>query len=162
MKDIPVTLNRTARYFYLRFIRIRRDPSEIARGLAIGVFSGMTPFLGFHILMALALAMLLKGNKFMALIGTWVANPLTFSFIYYLDYKVGRWVLGGETESFMPLSLEPLEILHAGWKLLLPMSVGSLILGLLAAALTYLLSNPMIRMIQGRLHKGKSHVSTGD
>jgi uncharacterized protein (DUF2062 family) len=122
----------------------------------------MTPFLGFHILMALALAMLLKGNKFMALIGTWVANPLTFSFIYYLDYKVGRWVLGGETESFMPLSLEPLEILHVGWKLLLPMSVGSLILGLLAAALTYLLSNPMIRMIQGRLHKGKSHVSTGD
>jgi uncharacterized protein (DUF2062 family) len=155
MRDYLVTLKRTARYLFLRFIRIRRDPSEIARGLAIGVFAGMSPFLGFHIIIAVVLAMLFKGNKIMALIGTGVGNPLTFSFIFYLDYKVGRWVLGGTTESFKPLSLDPLEILHASWKILFPMSLGSLILGLLAATLAYFLSNPLVRFIQERIHKGK-------
>ncbi|MEK6775507.1 MAG: DUF2062 domain-containing protein [bacterium] len=143
-----MTLQRSARYLYLRLIRMRSNPKEIARGLAIGVFVGITPFIGFHMLLAVALAMLLKGNKFMALIGTWVANPLTFSFIFFLDYKVGRWILGDGPKILKLSSTHPLDVLHMSWKILLPMSLGSLLIGLAAAVLAYFLSNPLIAGIK--------------
>ncbi len=148
-----MTLQRTVRYLYLRLIRIRSNPQEIARGLAIGVFVGITPFIGFHMLLAVALAVLLKGNKFMALLGTWVGNPLTFSFIFFLDYKVGRWILGGGPKILKLSSVRPLDILHLSWKILLPMSVGSLLLGLAAAVLAYFLSNPLIAGIKEWIRK---------
>ncbi len=152
-----MSLNRTVRYVFLRFFRIRRDSREIARGLAIGVFVGMTPFLGFHMVLAVSLAMFLKGNKFMALLGTWVGNPLTFSFIFFLDYRIGRWMLGGDPNAWRPLSLHPVEILHASWNILFPMSVGSLLLGLAVAVPAYFLSNPLVRGIQYWARQRKLH-----
>jgi len=148
-----VTLQRTVRYLYLRLIRIRSSPQEIARGLAIGVFVGITPFIGIHMILAVALAVLLKGNKFMALLGTWVGNPLTFSFIFFLDYKVGRWILGGGPGTLKLSSTHPLDILHLSWKLLFPRSVGGLVIGLTSAILAYFLSNPIIAWIKDRIQQ---------
>ncbi len=139
-------LQRTVRYLYLRFIRIRRDPREIARGLAIGVFVGFSPFFGFHMILALALAALLKGSKFAAVLGTWVWNP----FLLLLEYKVGCWVLGIGPGHLRPLSLEPREILNASWNVLFPLSIGSFLLGLSAALPAYFLSNAVVRRMQER------------
>jgi uncharacterized protein (DUF2062 family) len=108
----------------------------------------MTPFLGFHIVLAVVLAILLKGNKFMALLGTSIGNPFTFSFIFMLDYKVGRWILGGDTANLRPVSFHPSQILESGWNILLPMSIGGLIVGLAAAILAYYISNPLVRGVQ--------------
>ena len=33
---------RAARYYYLRFIRLQGDPHTLARGVAIGLFIGVT------------------------------------------------------------------------------------------------------------------------
>jgi len=35
---------RTARYYYLKFIRLKGDPAMLARGVAVGVFIGITPY----------------------------------------------------------------------------------------------------------------------
>ena len=104
--------------------------------------------------MALALAMLLKGNKFMALLGTWIGNPFTFSFIAYLDYKTGLWILGRAQGTIKPLSLNPSHILETGWNILFPMTIGGFLIGGLAATLAYFISNPMVRRIQQWSHKG--------
>lgn len=149
-----MTLERTLRYLYLRFIRFRKDPQEVARGLAIGVFVGLSPFFGFHMIAAVALAALLKGNKFMAVFGSWIGNPLTFSFILFTDYKVGRWVLGGHPEALKSISWHPFEVLHASWNILFPMSVGGALVGLLAGVAAYFLSNPLVRWIQEMIRRG--------
>lgn len=151
-----MTLERSVRYFYLRFLRMRKDPTEVARGLAVGVFVGLSPFFGFHMVAAVALAALLKGNKFIAILGTWIGNPLTFSFILFMDFKIGSWILGGAPEALKPVLWHPFEILHAGWNILFPMSIGGLLAGLLAGFLAYAVSNPLIRGIKTWMRKDKS------
>ena len=42
----------------LRLLRIRKSPDEIAKGLALGVFIGMTPTFGFQMVIAIFFALL--------------------------------------------------------------------------------------------------------
>ncbi len=143
-------LERTLRYLYLRFIRIRREPEEMARGLAVGVFAGLTPLLGFHMLLAVALALVFRGNKFMALLSSWIGNPVTLSFVFLLEYRIGRWILGAGPAGVQKLSLNPEKILQTSWSVFYPTMLGSVLLGLVAAIAVYVASVPLIRAAQRR------------
>jgi len=147
-----VTFARSLRYLYLHFVRYRREPAELARGMAIGVFVGFTPLLGFHMVLAVTLSMFFEGNKIMAALATWIGNPLTLPFIFPLEYLVGHWLLGGGALNLRGLSRTPSAILHTSWNLLLPLSVGSLVLGSAAAVVAYFLTAPLFRFLQER-HK---------
>ena len=70
-------LGRPFRYLYLRFIRLRGTAEEVARGMALGVFIGLTPTMGIQMPLAFFFAMLLKENKIAAVIGVWISNPMT-------------------------------------------------------------------------------------
>ena len=84
---------RAAKYYYLRFLRLRGKPGELARGVAIGIFVGITPTIPFHTILALILAMILRGSKIAALLSTvLVSNPLTFVPQYYLAFRIGNWL----------------------------------------------------------------------
>ena len=65
---------RTIRYYYLKFIRLKGDPSSLARGVAVGTFIGITPTIPFHTVMTLALAFLLRGSKVAALLATVIVS----------------------------------------------------------------------------------------
>ena len=71
------------------FLQQNGSPFFNAKGLAIGVFSGCFPFFGLQTLIGLFLAKLFKANLFLAAIGTWISNPLTYIPLYYFNYKVG-------------------------------------------------------------------------
>lgn len=82
------------RYYYLRFIRLQGDPREIARGVAIGVFIGITPTIPLHTVLILAFALLLRAGKIAGLLASCVvSNPLTFFFQYYFSWRIGTWLL---------------------------------------------------------------------
>jgi len=85
---------RTLKYFHLRFIRLRGRPEEIARGVALGVFAGAMPIVPFQTAFAVFLAILFKGSKIAAALGTWVSNPLNWYFLYFYSYKIGAEILG--------------------------------------------------------------------
>ena len=88
---------RAARYYYLRFIRLRGHPSVLARGVAIGTFVGITPTLPFHTILALFFAFILRGSKIAALLATiLVSNPFTFFLQYYFSWKIGNWFTPGK------------------------------------------------------------------
>ena len=86
--------SRLIRYYYLRFIRLRGDPHELALGMTFGVFTGMMPIMPFQMALSVALAIIFKGSKITAAVGTWISNPLNWYFLYYFSYKLGAWVLG--------------------------------------------------------------------
>lgn len=151
-----MNLRRVGRYLYLRFVRMRSDPSEISRGLAVGVFSGMTPLLGFHMILALALALFLKGNKLMALVGAWAGNPLTMPVILVLEYKLGRWIMGASLAPVPQISLSLSDMLHRSWNFVAPLFLGSLLLGGAAALFTYVVATPLVRILQYRLKRIRS------
>ncbi len=133
---------RSLRYMGKRVLRLRASPHAIAAGFGVGVLSSFTPFLGFHILLALALAFLIRGNMAAAALGTAVGNPLTFPLIWGSTYEAGRWILHNETVDVarpesLGASLMKLDF-AAMWKPLVePMLVGSLPLGLLFGAVGY-------------------------
>jgi len=88
---------RTARYYYLKFIRLKGDPRILARGIAIGTFIGLTPTIPFHTVLALCLSFLLRGSKVAALLVTViVSNPFTFFLQYYISWQIGNRLLPGK------------------------------------------------------------------
>lgn len=129
---------RQLQYFYLRFIRLRGSPEEIARGLAAGVFAGWFPFFGLQILLGIALAALVRGNKLIAAAGTWVSNPFTYIPIYLFNFRVGQWLLQSRDWQFSQDSLLSLRgILSLGDEFILILVLGCLVVGLGFAVVSY-------------------------
>lgn len=122
-----------------RFRDLRGDPHYIAMGMAIGVFTGVTPTFPLHTLLAIFLAIVLRGSKRAATLGVWFGNPVTMPIFYYGSYRAGSALLG------RPLGLE----LHEGsWGELLrigadvggAMLAGGAIIAAVPAVLAYVVT----------------------
>lgn len=141
--------NRQLKFYYLRFIRLKGEPEELALGMCLGVFTGMMPIMPFQIALAVTLALLLKGSKVTAAIGTWISNPLNWYLIYLYDYKLGAWLLGvPEKKALFNNIMQAIQggqgflviagkILEAGSAFAGAFLLGGFILGLLAAPAAY-------------------------
>ncbi len=127
---------RGARYLYLRVLRAEGSTGAIARGLAAGVFAGMFPFFGAQTLLGVGIALVVRGNKLAAAAGTWVSNPLTYAPIFWFNYQLGRWLLAdGPMEAIDWRS--PQQLWQLGSRVVRPLLLGCLLMGLLAAAVAY-------------------------
>ncbi len=140
-------LTRNLRYYGLRAARISASPHAVAAGIAAGVMIGWTPFLGFHIPLAIALAFILRGSLVAAALGTLVANPLTFPLIWSASWEVGHFMLGhsGEVAGRQVDLAALVRTLHFAelWQpVLKPMLIGclppALFCGLVVYAATYM------------------------
>jgi uncharacterized protein (TIGR03546 family) len=134
------TLGERVKQAYTRFLKMRGEPREIALGLALGVMVGMSPFMGFHTLIAVFLALLFKWNKITAALGVQITNVFTAPFIYPVVYMVGSHILG---VSSLPnpkahLSLEAvMELIKRSPLIMLDLTVGGIVLGIPLSLLTY-------------------------
>lgn len=143
---------RRLRYLYIRFVRIRATPTEISRGLAIGVFWGMFPLPGLQIAIAIITAAFFRGNKLAAAAGTWLSNPLTTLPLTVLNFQVGQWVLGREAIAFSSSSLRSVnQILELGSEVLVSYLVGCLVVGSISLPVIYFLGLLIIRGVQHRV-----------
>ena len=128
---------------YERFVKIRGNPREIALGFALGIFVGMTPYMGFHMAIAVFFAALFKWNKISAAMGAWISNPLTAPFIYGATFYVGDKVLNIENACCIPntLNLEViLQLIKNAPELFWILTVGGIVVGVPAAVLGYYLA----------------------
>lgn len=136
------SFGRSFLYLKKRVLRLNATPHEIAAGFAVGIFASFTPFLGFHFMMAFALAFLCAGNMAAAALGTVAANPLTFPFIWGITYEVGQFILHSEPpEGHPPVGLAT-ALTHMNFRaiwtpILEPMTVGSIVVGGVAAMIAY-------------------------
>jgi uncharacterized protein (DUF2062 family) len=153
-------------YYWRRILRVRATPHEVALGCAAGVFAACTPFLGFQMALAVALACLLRVSIPAALIGTFVGNPLSWPAIWSASYIAGLWVLGDDpayaAEHFTrganalgaTLRAPTPEALNAAVldmsPIFEPMIVGGLLVGLIAAAFSYYPTRRAVRVFQKR------------
>lgn len=67
-------------YFIDKFrgiFQVKDSPHRIALAFALGVFMGISPFLGLHYIGAIMLAWLFRLNKLVTIIGVSVNNPWT-------------------------------------------------------------------------------------
>lgn len=133
-------------YRMCRLSRLRVCPHRISLGFAAGAFASFTPFIGFHFLLAAALALVMRGNLLASAAGTVVGNPLTFPFIWLATFQIGSAIVGppaGHVAGMDPIGLSLAEAndWQGYWELLgdaiWPMSVGAIPLGLAGAAISY-------------------------
>jgi uncharacterized protein len=148
------SFSRSLAYFGKRIARLRASPQSIAIGLAAGVFAACTPLLGFHIVIALAIAWLVSGNLVAAAIGTAFCNPLTFPFIIAGDIKLGALILHNPPIAAAPETIGNLWSLHhlsRLWRPVIePMLVGSVPLGLVCAVISYFVGAFAVRVFKER------------
>lgn len=86
---------RAIQYIVYRLRRLPDPPHRIARGVLAGVFISFTPLFGFHLMLAAAIAWILRGNVIAALIATFFGNPVTTPLIALSSVELGHWILGG-------------------------------------------------------------------
>lgn len=148
-------LSRPFRYLGKRILRLSSSPHSVATGVAVGMLSALTPFLGLHVVMAVAVSYLLSGNIVAAALATAVANPLTLPFIWAGTFRTGELVLGVAPEhsgSLVDLAhlLDHLTFADLWAPVLKPMLVGSLVLGVPLAAAAYLVTRVAVRAFRRR------------
>ncbi len=149
------------RSFKVRFLEMlgRDDPPEkVAASFALGVTISFTPLIGFHWIIALALAFVLKLNKVDVLLGTLVVNPLTIGPITAVALPIGRLVFRAEREALSRLPWREFLSLsfwaQAGPRMRavgLQWGAGMLVLGLIVGSLTYVVLLNLIRAHRARL-----------
>lgn len=141
---------RQLRYYYWRFLRLQGSPEMLARGMAAGVFAGCYPLFGFQTLIGLAVATLLRGNRIMAMAATWVSNPFTYVPIFAFNYQVGLWLLGAGSVSQFDDGDSLRGWMEMGTDVAVRLMLGSTVVGLVAAAVSYYGGLPLIRRMRQR------------
>ncbi len=109
---------------------------QMARGVALGTFIALTPTIGFQMALVCALIIFIPGNLPIALAACWITNPISSPAIYYLEYKLGEWIMS--TARLMPgyvfndsASISGIyDIAEAMW-------IGSLVSGIFGALVGY-------------------------
>jgi uncharacterized protein (DUF2062 family) len=77
-------LRRFFSYYKFKLARLPASSYAISAGFACGSMVSFTPLIGFHFVLAVMFAYLLRANYIAALIGTIVGNPISFPFIWGL------------------------------------------------------------------------------
>jgi uncharacterized protein (DUF2062 family) len=137
------------REFVQRIKNLEGDPHYVAMGLAIGVFISLTPTIPFHTVLAVSLAIILRGSKAAAVLGVWFSNPITAPIFYWGSYKVGLYLLGNPAP-FNVKYESILELFHLGMNVTIAMIAGGVILGVLPGIASYFITRKIITTIRLR------------
>ena len=141
-------------------MRLRGNPHDLALGIALGVFSGLLPVVPFQTALAVFLALVFRGSKITAALGTWISNPFNWYLVYSLDYRIGAAILGLSEKSrgfsSVMAALQRGEegmglvqtVLAAGGSIIAAFLLGGLILGFLIAPISYPVFLKVFRAIQ--------------
>ncbi len=140
---------------YRRFLKIRGNPREIALGFALGIFIGMSPFMGAQTLIVVPLAALLKWNKISAAIGVWISNPFTAPIIYSITFFVGAQLTGikGPSNPAEGVGFSIITMLLKAPRILWALVLGGIVTGLPISIAGYYLSFTAISQYQKGIKK---------
>ena len=130
-----------ARYERLR--QIRDAPRAVAGGVAIGIFWGFTPLLGFKTLLSIFFAWISRSSKISAAISVSFLDVLTPIWPIFLrwEYDLGFLILNHPHHFPKGLSVEDVRLKY--WfhlkmlEILWPMFVGSLLFAVPFASSSY-------------------------
>jgi len=137
-----------------RLLSLEARPESVALGFAVGLFLGVTPLFGLKTLLALLLASLFGSSKTAAFLGVTVHDVL-LPFIPVLlraEYQLGYWCLSSP-HHFAPKFHVGHVQLHAAlsWSSIFtttkPLLIGSIILGLPIAVVSYFAVRAMLSRI---------------
>lgn len=114
----------------------------LCRGVFLGIFLAFVP-LPIQMVLAILFGLWLRANLILAVALVWITNPLTMPPIYYLCYRVGKWIMHIHNSDMKNTTLSLNLALSKPHLILQPFLLGSLVLGLICASIAYI----MIRLV---------------
>lgn len=149
-------------------VRSTHSPEYTARGVANGVFWGLTPTVGLQTLEIMATWVVGRrvfgtdSSLLQAFIWAWVNNPVTMIPLYYASYVTGLWMIGQGEQAQGYQAFGDLWTLsaQAGWfdrftiilkAIGVPLFVGGLPYALLGSSLGYYWALRVVRRRQRRV-----------
>ena len=161
MNNIP--FNRRKNFLFklrpaLRWlIKLRGSPKAIAGGFAVGTFIAFTPTIGIQMFLGAVIATFFNLNRPAAIIPAWITNPVTIPPIFTFNYWLGSLLLGGPsvtsvyqnlieickklaTFNMFQVSEQFMAFIDLGEEIILPLLLGSIVVGVTSAAIVYWLS----------------------
>jgi uncharacterized protein (DUF2062 family) len=139
------------RSFYETFISLKGRPGPIAAGLAMGVFVGVTPTIPFHTVIIVLLGLLFRQNITAAYLGSWmISNPVTIPLFYFLQYQLGRHLLGMAPCRFELADYSLGSITQLGAQILIPLLTGGIIMAPFFALPAYFISRRLIAALRAK------------
>lgn len=86
---------RKIKYYFLKLLRLRANPSIVARGFALGILIEFItlPTLGLAFLLLYPLAIFLRANFAASFIG-FISGKFLMLFFLYWNYRVGNLLVG--------------------------------------------------------------------
>lgn len=163
---------RRLRYLSRRLLRALGKATgtshQIALGVGIGFFVAWLPIIGIQMVVSVIICQILGANKVVPIFPVWLTNPVTFIPVYSVNYWVGWKILGGPPLSDIVAVFRRMleapdatgdgrlaawwegvrhgfsELLSMGWNMLIPLCVGSAIVGLALAFPSYFLTRKFV------------------
>lgn len=157
---------RTMRYWRHRIVRLQDSNYSISAGFATGASISFTPIPGSHILGAMGISYLLRGNIFASVFGTLLGNPWTIPFMWWFSHLTGK--LAFHAMGFEVRNLPKGLLRHFEWRQLvheimndpmpifLPWFVGGMILMILTWPIFYFFFFGLITHLRSTHHLWKT------
>jgi uncharacterized protein (DUF2062 family) len=132
-------------------------PARQAWAVALGIFIGCSPLYGLHLPLCILFARLCGVNRVKTYIAAHISTPLLMPFLLFAELQVGRLVRGRPPLSLRPSQIRSrwhwdatnphLDFWHTWWhwRSWLDLAVGSLVLGVVLAALLGLVTFVLLR-----------------
>lgn len=158
----------------LSVLHVDEEPWRIAAGMAVGVFISVSPFYGFHTVMALLCAFAFRLNKVATITGAWLNLPWFAPFVYGFSLELGELILSGGAQGLGWGALAEVaqpylkaaanretarSLLNLLWQLMFvaskPLVVGTSVVGTVAGLATYFLTLGAVkevRRLRARIH----------
>lgn len=133
-------------------IRLRESPHKIALAFSVGVFLGMSPFLGLHAILGAAVAWIFRLNMFAIIAGVNITNPWTIVPIYTFCTWVGAKCLG--KNQIIPeidwSNISFSHLLDSLKPILMPFIFGTLLVGSITAIVSYIVIYRVAKTIHSK------------
>jgi uncharacterized protein (DUF2062 family) len=124
---------------FKNILSIKDSPHRLAIAFAMGVFIGVSPLLGIHTILGLALAWLFRLNRIVTITAVYVTNPWTIVPIYTFSTYIGAKCLG--IKQMLPeidwAHITFSNLAHELRPLLAPFVFGTLLIGFISAVISY-------------------------
>ena len=93
---IPVfkIIRQIERFIVYRILHADDTPHRLALGVGLGVFIAWTPTIGLQMVLVILLATICRANRPVGIPVVWITNPITAAPIYYINFRLGGYLLG--------------------------------------------------------------------
>ncbi len=117
----------------------------IALGTAIGFFFGSLPIAGQMLLSAIV-AIVTRANMPIAVVATWISNPVTMPFFFTANYYFGAWLLQRPALQLQEMDWSLQSLLQLGGEILVPLFFGSIVVSVILSITSYIVIRILWRL----------------